>query len=265
MIIDFHTHLFPKDIAEKTLKLLGEMADVAPATDGSAADMLRAMNEAGVDLAVIVPVVTKPSQFEGINLFARKLNEIYGGRLLSFGGIHPDSEDYITELNLLKEWGFRGIKLHPDYQGVMIDDERYKRIIRYADELGMIILTHAGIDVGKPDPIHCPPDKMRKVLDEIKPKKMVLGHYGGWKQWEEVYEHLAGTDVYLDTAFTLDYIDEKLFLRILKKHGFEKVLFASDSPWSDMGSGVQMIRSLPIPEAEKEAILGQNAMRLLAL
>ena len=49
-------------------------------------------------------------------------------------------------------------------------DVRYMNIIEYADELGLIVLTHAGVDSGLPDPIHCPPDKMRKVIDIIKPK-----------------------------------------------------------------------------------------------
>ena len=35
MIIDFHTHVYPDKIAEKTIKALGEVADVKPNTDGT--------------------------------------------------------------------------------------------------------------------------------------------------------------------------------------------------------------------------------------
>ena len=59
------------------------------------------------------------------------------------------------------------------------------------------IKADAGIDIGLPDPVHCPPDKARKVLDKLKPKKFVLAHYGAWKQWDEVYEYLAGADAKL--------------------------------------------------------------------
>ena len=58
-----------------------------------------------------------------------------------------------------------------DFQGVMIDDARYMNIIEYADVLGLAILVHAGIDIGLPEPVHCPPDKARKVLDALHPKK----------------------------------------------------------------------------------------------
>ena len=73
---------------------------------------------------------------------------------------------------------------------------------------------HAGVDIGLPEPVHCPPDKARKVLDTLKPGKLVLAHMGGWKQWEEVYEYLAGEPVYLDTAFSFDYMSQDMFMKL---------------------------------------------------
>lgn len=265
MVIDFHTHIFPDKIAAKTIEHLENVGGITAATDGTLAGLLSSMETGGVDMSVILPVATKPSQFESIQKFAKSINEQYAGRLLSFGGIHPDCEDYKSELDTIKEMGFKGIKIHPDYQGVMIDDIRFMRIIEYANEMGLIILTHAGVDIGLPEPVHCPPQKMRKVIDAIKPEKMVLAHYGGWSQWEEVYEYLAGENVWLDTAFIYDYISEEQFLKILKKHGSDKVLFATDSPWSDMAKGVNWIRRLPLPQNVTEDILSGNAKRLLEI
>lgn len=265
MIIDFHTHIFPDNIAAKTIAALSSAANIEATTDGTIHGLLDSMNRADIDLSVIQPVVTKPEQFESVNRFAQDINENYKGRLLSFGGIHPDCDDYRHKLNQMKEAGLIGIKIHPDYQKVMIDDVRYMNIIEYANELGFIILTHAGIDIGMPEPIHCPPDKLRKVIDKIKPSKFVLGHYGGWKQWQEVYEYLAGEDVYLDTAFTFDYIKQDMFLKILEKHGCDKILFATDSPWSNAAKGINYLNNLPLPQEIKDDILGNNAMKLLQL
>ena len=263
MMIDFHTHIFPDKIAARSIEALSKVSGVKAATDGTLKGLLASMDRSGVDLSVIMPVVTKPSQFESVNTFAAKVNEEYAGRLLSFGGIHPDSEDYKSELNRIKELGLPGIKLHPDYQGVMIDDVRYMNIIEYADELDLTILVHAGIDIGLPEPVHCPPDKARKVLDTLKPKKLVLAHMGGWKQWEEVYESLAGEQVYLDTAFCFDYMTQDMFLKLCEKHGVDKILFATDSPWSDAHRDIETINNLPLSNAEKEVIFSGNAMKLL--
>lgn len=289
MIIDFHTHIFPDKIAAKTIESLGTLAGVKAAADGTLNGLLDSMEKSQVDVSVIMPVCTKPEQFESINTFAKKVNDTYEGKLLSFGGIHPDCENYKEKLDYIKSMGLPGIKIHPDYQRVMIDDIRYMRMIEYASELGLIILTHAGIDIGLPEPIHCPPDKMRKVLDSIKPEKMVLAHYGGWKQWEKVYDYLAGEKVYLDTAFLFgvqknaefsvenyeqeknnsktffSYIEQELFLKILEKHGSDKILFATDSPWSDAKAGIEYITNLPISEEVRIQILGENAKQLLKI
>lgn len=265
MVIDFHTHIFPDKIAAKTIEHLEKVGGIKAAADGTLQGLLDSMERCGVDMSVILPVATKPSQFENIQAFAKSVNEQYQGKLISFGGIHPDCEDYKKELNTIQEMGLQGIKIHPDYQGVMIDDVRYMRIIEYASELGLIILTHAGIDIGLPEPVHCPPQKMRKVLDAIKPEKMVLAHYGGWSQWEDVYEYLAGENVWLDTAFIYDYITQEQFSKILEKHGSDKILFATDSPWSDMAKGIEWIQKLSLPQNVTENILSGNAKRLLGI
>lgn len=265
MVIDFHTHIFPDKIATGSIAHLEKASGITAATDGTLNGLLASMEKNNVDMSVILPVVTKPSQFESVNQFASWVNERYRGRLISFGGIHPDSEDYKKELDKIKELGLPGIKLHPDYQKVMIDDERNMRIIEYADSLGLMILVHAGIDIGLPTPVHCPPEKAARVIDALRPKKMILAHLGGWKQWEDVYELLAGKDVYLDTSFTFDYMEQDFFLKILEKHGHEKVLFATDSPWSDVGKAVEVVRNMPLSHDKIEDILAGNARKLLSL
>lgn len=263
MIIDFHTHIFPEKIAGKTIESLENLSGIKASTNGTLEGLLASMEHTGVDMSVIMPVATKPSQMESINIYAKEICEKYPGRLISFGGIHPDTPDYKKELEHIKELGLKGIKIHPDYQHVMIDDIRFMNIIEYADKLGLIILTHAGIDIGLPEPVHCPPDKMRKVIDKIGPRKLIVAHYGGWKQWQEMYDCLAGEDVYLDTAFTFDYIEKEMFLKILEKHGEDKILFATDSPWSHASRDIAAVNALPIDESIKQKIFSENAKKLL--
>ena len=265
MIIDFHTHIFPEKIAAKTISMLEGKAGIKAATNGTIDGLLASMDEANIDMSVILPVVTKPSQTTNVNAFAASVNHHCRGRLLSFGGIHPDTDDYKRDLDHMKELGLIGVKIHPDYQKVFIDDVRFMNIIEYADALDMVIITHAGIDIGYPELVHCPPDKMRKVLDTLKPKKMVAAHYGGWKQWEEVYEYLAGEDVYLDTAFTSRYIHKDMFYKILEKHDKDKILFATDSPWSSQSRDVELMKEMGLPKEVEEAIFAENAKKLLNL
>ena len=94
---------------------------------------------------------------------------------------------------------------------------------------------------------------------------MVAAHYGGWGQWEMVYEYLAGTPIYFDTAFTLDYIEQEMFMKIYEKHDKDKILFATDSPWSDVRKGIEIMRNLPISQQEQENLFANNAKKLLSL
>ncbi len=262
-MIDFHTHIFPDKIAEGTLHFLSERCHVAPFTNGTADGLEESTKKAGLALSVAMPVVTKPSQFESINRFASQFRGEDG--ILSFGGIHPDCADYKKELLLLKEMGFKGIKLHPDYQETFFNDLKYKRIISFASELGFVVSVHAGYDPGYPDRVHCTPKMAREVLDEVKPPKLVLAHMGGFKRWDEVEEHLVGQDIWLDTAVVFGEISDGQFIRICRNHGPDKILFATDSPWSGQKESVEYFSNMDMTEKEKRLILTENAKKLLTL
>ncbi len=266
MVVDFHTHIFPEKIAARTIEKLEKLANVKAFTDGREESLVASMRQADVDLSVVLPVVTKPEQFRSVNDFAVRLNEKYADkekRLLSFGGIHPDSPDYKAMLRDIRDLGLKGIKLHPDYQNTYFDDIKYMRIVDYASELGLVSVVHAGVDIGFPDHVRCTVERIRRVLDEVNPQNLVLAHFGGFGMWAEVEELLAGEKVYLDTAYIFGFIEKDVFLGILEKHGAEHVLFATDSPWSGQRESLEYVRELPVPREQLDQIIGGNAERLL--
>lgn len=262
MIIDFHTHDFPDAIAEKSVALLRQRSGVTPYTDGTYNGLLQSMEQGEIDESILMPVVTKPSQFDTVNRVASELCS-QQGRILSFGGIHPDNEDYREKLREIKHMGLPGIKLHPAYQGTYIDDIRYKRIVSYALEQDLIVVFHAGIDIGLPEPVYTDPERTLRLLQDTGDGKIVLAHLGGWKCWDQVEELLLDRDVYFDTAFVQNFMSEEQFMRIVRGHGVDRILFGTDSPWSGQKESVEWIRSLPFSEEEREQIFSGNARKLL--
>ena len=269
MIIDFHTHIFPDKIAEKTIDYLMEKGGIPSFSDGKASSLINKMNDAGVDISVVLPAMTNPKQFESINRFAMEINEQYKGcerTLISFGGIHPDCDDIENKLKFIKESGFIGIKIHPDYQGTYINDEKYIRILEIARDLDLVVVTHAGYDCGfKGEPIKCTPSLSYEVIRRVNHKKLVLAHLGGNEMLCESIEKLCGLDVYLDTAYVLNYLDKETFLKFIDKHGADKILFASDTPWSDIKSNVEKIKSFNLDRDIENKILFENAKKLLGI
>lgn len=262
MIIDFHTHIFPEKIAEKTLAFLADICKTVPHTDGTAKDLIRSEKEAGVDLSIALPAVTRPSQVDSVNRFALGLQE---GPVLSFGGIHPECENYKEILRGIKAAGIKGIKLHPDYQDTYFHDIRYKRIVSCAAELELVISVHAGIDPKSPEDVHCTPNMALEVIRETQPQKLVLAHLGGNLCWDEVEEYLIGQPVYFDTAYILGLVPEEQFLRIVRSHGADKILFGTDSPWAGQQEFVRRLKECPLTEEERRLIFSGNAKRLLNL
>ena len=269
MIIDFHTHIFPDKIAEATINALSKAGNILPHSNGRKEGLESSMKLSGVDISVNLPVLTRATQFDSIFNFALGLNrenQTQGG-IISFAGFHPDIENYEKKLTQIKENGFLGIKIHPDYQGTFFDDSRYVAILKKAKELDLITVTHAGYDVGFPnEEIKCTPKRVLNVLDKIGGyEKLVLAHLGGNELFDEVYRCLAGENIYFDTSYVLPQLTKEQFEKMLLKHGENKILFASDSPWQSQGEMVEMIKSYGLGKCTEEKILCENARKLLKI
>lgn len=284
MKIDFHTHVFPEKIAAGTLEVLSRASGTPPYTDGTNAGLYASMQKAGIGLCVNLPVMTSPHQVHKVNESLYRARELHNSQgILSFAGIHPDYEDYEQELRLRKEQGFAGIKLHPAYQNCDLDDPRFLRIIDCASSLGMVTLTHAGADIGIPGHNFADVDMILHVIEQVHPERFVLAHMGGWDDWDTVGKYLAGAPVYLDSAFSIgEYktltgesvnasplaangMSADSFLLLCRKHGTDRILFATDSPWVVQKLYVDAIECMPFTDAEKDAIFEKNARRLLRL
>ena len=264
MIIDFHTHIFPDHLAARALeKLSSEIDDIYPmVTDGTVRGLIARMDEWGIDVSVVQPVITSPSQVHTINTWAQS---ICSDRLVSFGAVYPFHDDYKKDIDFVVGLGLKGLKFHPEYQGFMVDDTHMLRLYDYAMSKGLILLFHAGADPGFSPPFKSSPEQFAKIVNSMQGGVLIAAHFGGHAQWDEVEEHLVGTDIYLDTSMGFEYFPHEQFLRIVRDHGASKVLFASDSPWSHAGTEIEHLNALPLSPEEKVAILGENAQRILQL
>lgn len=281
MIIDFHTHTFPEVIAEKALKKLSDSSRAVPYTDGTASSRLNSMKNAGISVSVNLPVATKPNQVEGINNIAvNSSSEHITEGIVEFGSMHPDYENVKEELKRIADRGVKGIKIHPAFYQLDIIDNRIKKIIYEAQSLDLIVVTHAGWDIGFPEANYIPVKSLLAIDKEIGPKKMVLAHMGGWNDWDTVEKYLAGSDYYFDTSFSIGIInkrpdledpmrvmnmDDEDFVRLCRKHGTDKILFGTDSPWEDQTEYVKHINRLDFSSEETEKIMHINAEKLLGI
>ena len=282
MVIDFHTHIFPDGIAEKVMGSLECTARMKAYTDGTEKGLEKSMSESGIDYSVLLPVATNIKQPHKLNILAISANEkTENTGLISFGAMHPEDAGWKEELKFIYSHGIKGIKLHPAYQKKDFDSIGYLRIIEKASELGLIIMVHAGMDIGIPGKSRCSPEHIKTVVKETCAEKLVLAHMGGWRMWNEVESKLAGLPVYMDTSFAFGKVNynpqfprkneelglgntEKL-VKLIRRHGTDKILFGTDSPWGGQKETLKILETSGLTENELKKIEWENGARLLSL
>ena len=78
-------------------------------------------------------------------------------------------------------------------------------------------------------------------------------------------------NVTFDCCFIINGTEERPTLSdeeaaaALRQVGCDRVMFGSDYPWFDPSLDSARIQRLPLPDAEKRAVLHENAVRVLAL
>lgn len=263
MIVDFHTHVYPEHVAATTLESVRERAGINSYTGGTVRGLLDSMLAAEIDLSVVSRIATKPEQVEPIN---RWLQEIQQPGILPVATIHPDLSMNPELIPSLKAQGFKGLKLHPDYQGFFVDQISMYPMYEAVQAEHMFALFHAGVDRGLPNPVHSTPERLAKLHRQFPHLRIIAAHMGGEGMYDETEQYLLGSAVYLDTSFVLQKMPLNTVKRFFGTHPVERLLFGTDSPWTDQKQELDYFLSLPfLTEEAKERIAGGNAAGLMDL
>lgn len=271
MIIDIHTHLFPERFAASLTHRLSQNSGLEPVCLPTPAETARQLAGWGVERAVFLPVATS-LRYRGSNDFARQVADNYP-LFLSFGTLHPAVPDLPAAVAEIAELGLRGVKLHPQFLGLPVDDPLMVAAVRAAAARRLPVLFHAGHDPGLPPPCLARPEAIARLLDQVEDVEgltLIAAHLGGFEQWDEVELYLVGRNICFDTALlmpspTSPGCPPEQFRRIVEQHGAERVLLGSDCPWQSTAAAADGVRALGLPPTAEAAILGGNAQRLLGL
>ena len=256
-IIDFHAHIFNPKIAHLAIANLEKHYGMPWECLGTFTDMKEEMDKSGFYKAVIFSTPTKPTQVVINNDF---LFDLTDDRFIVFGSVHPDFEDVKGEIQRVKNHGLKGFKFHPDFQAFNIDDD--KALFMY-EEIGSDypIVFHVGdkkLDFSNPE-------RLAKVLEKFPEHKFVAAHMGGYSVWDKEAKCLFGKNVWFDTSSTMWRVKPAQMVKMIRQHGADKILFATDSPWSDASRELAVLNSLALTDEEKNMILCDNARRLLKI
>jgi predicted TIM-barrel fold metal-dependent hydrolase len=258
MIIDFHVHVF-----EDRSKI---------------EDLIRTMDENGVDMSVMLPVIP---HWQGGGTtsteFLCSLVQRYPNRLIAFASVIPHEDDAPHKLeHYVKEYGCKGLKLHPPIQNFYPSDPRTFPLIHKAVELDIPVLYHTGL-------IFLPTARLRLSdpleIDDlamaIPQAKIVMAH-GDPLGYHPV---IAGkhSNVSMDLSITFPRLAKMMpglganlleYMSIFTPYAADKLLFGSDASPDKPGlqkDALAAVQAIETDQVTKAKILGGNAVQLLKL
>ncbi|MHA6645505.1 amidohydrolase family protein [Mesorhizobium sp. A623] len=173
-------------------------------------------------------------------------------------------------LDLARNHGAKGVKLHSALQGFSMSDRRLWPLYRKCEKAGLPVLGHGGPDRdgrGISDP-----NAFAEMLQAFPNLPVVIAHMGGaaWRQTAAIAQ--AHKNAVFDCSEIIHWTgapnaptDDEL-ASLIKEVGSERVMMGSDFPWYDLDATVERVLALPrISDRDKEGILGANAVRILGL
>ena len=265
-IFDIHTHTYPEAIADRAVANLGRFYDFVPEGKGTYADLSAQAEENHIGGYLLFSVATNAHQVQKVNdsiaALAKKSRE-EGFLTVGFAGMHQDFEDFSGEIDRCEAMGLHGIKLHPDIQGIDIDDPKLLPLYEIAAGR-MPIYFHMGDN--RPQYRFSEPKKLRRILDMFPKLEVVAAHLGGYRAQEEALEYLAGhPNVWYDTSSALWYLSPDDASRIIERLGYDRVMFGTDYPVKNPATELALFDRLTLNDSQREDIFWNNAIRFLHL
>lgn len=258
MIIDAHTHVWPDSVAHRALA--GNGTGFQHVGNGTLAGLRASMATSGVDRSVVLGVANTAAAVEKVCRFSAS---IAAPDIVPLGAVHVDLP-VEENVRLLREHGLVGIKVHPLYQGFGLDDPRLIERLEALDE-GMLVVTHVGTGGdGRPVP-GSTPDLLAALARAVPHLNVLACHFGGYHHLDEAFEVVCGSGVLVDTSWPpgLGGLDPARVRDFIRRHGADRVVFASDWPTADPAREIQALRDLGLPEDDTAAILGLTLAQIL--
>lgn len=275
-VIDLWANVVPPGLVERwqgdeaaqgARKLFGGGLDV----EHSADDLLTAMDEAGVETAVLTSGLRSPDRVRAKGGFSAEdfleLADAHPGRILVSATVDEATKP-VREVRRIRELAeherFVMVRVTPFLEQLELNHRLYYPVYATCAELGLPV----SINIGVPGPRARSECQHPRLLEDLLidfPELVVVGAHMGHPYESLLVTYMLKWDnLYLcNSAYLADYMDPGLVRFMGSSRGRGRVLFASDHPVLPMGRALESARKLPLDDEAMEAFLGGAARRVL--
>ncbi len=260
-IFDIHTHTYPAILAPRATDNLGKFYNFHVECEGTVNDLMLKSREAGISGFLVLGVATNARQVKKVNEALASdiaVARAEGFHAYGFAGMHQDTLDFAEEIDYAASLGLCGVKIHPDIQGVDIDDKRFMPLYAELEKRSLPLYLHMGDD--RAEYRFSEPEKLTHILDKFPNLIVFAAHFGGYKAWADASNYLAGCkNVYFDTSSALWTMTPEYARQLIDTFGVKNIMFGTDYPLLPSADYLDLFMKIDLTEAERHAILWQNA------
>ncbi|NUP99744.1 MAG: amidohydrolase family protein [Armatimonadetes bacterium] len=253
-VLDIHAH---------PVSGFGPYRAATPAEDAGL--LLASADRAGVSHLVLFslhpscPRKPTPDQFKEANDLCWEAAQAAPDRLLPFCYVNPEYVDEsIAEIErCIGSRQFVGLKL---WVALRAADPRVVQVVTAATQHGVPVLQHAWQKTDGNLEGESTPDDVARLARAVPDARIIMAHLNGhgMRGIERVH---ACTNVYVDTAGGDP--EAGMVELACNRLGYQRVIFGSDAPIRHYGVQMGKVLGAPLSDAQKRAILWENAVRLL--
>ena len=244
-VVDAHTHMPGR---------VFQLADAA-----TPERFLALMDRYGIDVAWVFTIDGLSFDPAPYNDEVKQFCDYNPARLVPFCCVHPRYANAQDELRrAVRELGMKGVKFHPWLQGFSATDPALDPLGDEMERLGVPVIFHDGT------PPNCSPMQIAYFARRHPRLTVILGHGGLHDLWKEAL-HAAELcpNIYIaPVSMPMHGLRQSV-----RRLGAERFLFGSDAGFADpywQPFNLARIRALSLPPEQEAAIMGGNAMRILA-
>ncbi len=259
-ITDAHSHIFPDKISLKASGAIGDFYNISMRHNGLPEVLAKKSAEAGISRNLVCSTATTPHQVRPINDFIHEKCLEYP-QFVGLATLHQDMDDPEAEIERAVGMGLRGIKLHPDFQRLHIDNPKMFPTYKILAERKLPILFHTGdsrYDFSSPS-------RLVNIMQKF-PELICIGaHFGGYSEWDKVRGYDRGGNLYFDTSSALGMLPDEDALALIDYFGADRFMFGTDFPMWNPSEEVQKFLSLGLSDEDNKKIFNDNFEHLFGI
>lgn len=277
-VIDFRVRLPlalrpSQELPDDYLSQYDKVLDLSANRDRSVEQLIADMDGSGVTHAVVHAEYEYGDEADALNDAVAKIVAQHPGRFSGYGTIsmaHLKIPRALAQVQRVADLGLKGLNLQPSFFGMAIDDRPLYPVYAKANELGLQVALHTGINYTVTFPIR---NDQPLQLDQVAcdfPDLVLIACHAGWPWIPEMVAVLRKhPNVYAEFGgLAPRYVCEQntgweVMFRFMNSLLAGQVLYGTDWPVFPMDRALSEWRNGGLRPEVLSALLGGNARRLL--